>query len=361
LERKKIILLATSDINYDQRLQKVSNSLASFGADVLLVGRALTTSVPLQKSSFQQHRVSCFFNKGALFYLEINSRFFFLLMRGKADIVCANDADTLLAVGLASYFKSFELIYDSHEYFTEVPELQSKKVKKAVWSFIERWGIRKSKARYTVNESLASLFSEQHQTKFEVIMNVPFSSSQKIPRAKENILLYQGALNQGRGLECLIKAMVKIDGKLLIAGKGDLQEELLQMVEDLNLRHKVTFLGNLLPEELKIQTLKAKIGINILESHSLNYYYSLANKFFDYMHAGVPSLNMNFPEYQNINDNFEIAMLITSLEESQIVSAVHELLTDQLLYNKLKENCLLAREIYHWEIEAQKLKVIYQL
>jgi len=361
LERKKIILLATSDINYDQRLQKVSSSLASFGAEVLLVGRALKTSIPLQKRPFEQKRVTCFFNKGVFFYLEINIRFFFLLLGKKADIVCANDADTLLSAIGANYFKSFELIYDSHEYFTEVPELQNKNGKKAIWSFIERWGVRKSKARYTVNESLAKLFFKQYHSKFEVILNVPNSASDKIPQFKENILLYQGALNEGRGLETLIRAMTKIEGKLILAGKGDLQEELRELVKNLNLSHKINFVGNLLPEELRVRTLQAKIGINILEGQSLNYYYSLANKFFDYMHAGVPSLNMDFPEYQFINDKFKVAVLIPSLDESNIVSALNKLLMDEPYYHKMKENCLLAKKFYNWELEALKLKSIYQL
>ena len=361
MERKKIILLATSDINYDQRLQKVSSSLASFGADVLLVGRELNTSIPLQERSFEQKRVSCFFNKGVLFYLEVNLRFFFLLLGKKADIVCANDPDTLLAAIAVKSFKSFDLIYDSHEYFSEVPELQNKKLKKAIWSFIERWGVRKSKARYTVNESLAKLFTAQHHANFEIILNVPFLSSQELPLLKENNILYQGALNEGRGLEALIRAMAKVDGKLLLAGKGDLQEELQQMVKYLNLSHKVIFLGNLLPEELQVQTLQAKIGINVLEGESLNYFYSLANKFFDYIHAGVPSLNMDFPEYRLINAKFEVATLITSLEESQIVNSINKLLSDAEYYNTLKKNCLLARKVYHWELEEQKLRAIYQL
>lgn len=361
MERKRIILLATSDINYDQRLQKVSNSLANFGAEVLLIGRKLPRALGLEERAFQQKRVTCIFNTGILFYLEINIRFFLLLLKERSNIVCANDPDTFMAAILASYFKSFELIYDSHEYFTEVPELKAHGFKKKIWAFVEQWGIQKSTKCYTVNQSIALLLKEKYDKKFEVIMNVPETFSFELLEIKENIIFYQGALNEGRGLPELIQAMKYIEAKLLLAGDGDLKDVLLTQVEKAGLGNKVNFLGKVLPKDLRALTHQAKIGVNLLEQKSQSYFYSLANKFFDYMHFGVPSINMPFPEYARINALHEVAVLVPTLEVQEIVTAANKLLNDQEKYETLSKNCREAKNFYNWEIEEAKLKLIYGL
>lgn len=359
MERKSITLIATSDINYDQRLQKVAKSLTDLGAKVCLVGRKLPSSVSLTKKDFEQERLSCVINSGFIFYLEINFRLFFYLLKNKSNVVVVNDVDTSLAGILLSWFRKVDLVFDAHEYFTEVPELQNQNFKKNIWTFLEKIIIKKSKARYTVNESLAKIFEEKYQKNFVVISNVPFLKNENVLEPKENYILYQGALNKGRGLEDIIKAMQYIDGKLKIAGKGDLESELKVLVNQFKLEKKVEFLGNLKPEDLKKITQKAKIGINLLEAESLNYYYSLANKFFDYIHADLPQICMDFPEYRNINNQFEVAILVKDLEIENLSNQLNLLLQNESTYCRLQENCKAAKVIYNWKKEEIKLKQVY--
>ncbi len=357
--KKQIILLATSDINYDQRLQKVAASLFEQEYDVLLIGRQLDSSEPLQNTSFEQERVVCKFNKGMLFYLEINLRFFLRLRRRKIDLVCANDPDTLLAAILLNSFNERLFVYDSHEYFTEVPELNNKPIKKFIWSMLEKVGVNHASICYTVNESLAKIFQEKFNKKFLVVQNLPVLKPSLDLKTKKNYLLYQGALNEGRGLEVLIRSMLKIDMDLLIIGKGDVEEKLKSLVKKLNLTQKVTFKGMLLPEDLHQFTAEAKLGINLLESTSLNYYYSLANKYFDYMHAGIPTVNMNFPEYARIQKMGETGILINTLDEEEVVLAINSLLTNPMKYNELVRNCKSLAPQFTWENEEKKLVGIY--
>lgn len=361
MERKSITLIATSDINYDQRLQKVAESLNDLGAEVCLIGRELNSSVALSLKAFQQKRLTCIFNKGVLFYLEMNLRLFMFLLKNKSEIVVVNDVDTAFAGILISWFRKVDVIFDAHEYFTEVPELKDEKIKKKVWAFLEKIIIKKSKARYTVNESLAKIFEEKYQQKFEIISNVPTIDKARNKVKKENYILYQGALNKGRGLEALIEAMQQVDGQLKIAGKGDLEIELKKMVSQFELHNKIEFLGNLKPEDLKKVTQKAKIGINLLEANSLNYYYSLANKFFDYIHADLPQICMNFPEYKSINNQFEVAVLIENLAHENLINKLNNLFQNEALYLRLQNNCKSAKDVFNWEKETLKLKNIYQL
>lgn len=360
MESRKIVLLSSSDILFDQRLIKIATALQNFGAIVTLVGRKISNVKSINNYNYSEKRVDCIFNKGVLFYAEINLRYFFLLLFAKHDIVCANDADTLFGAWLASWFKNFDLYYDAHEIFTEVPELQGKYIKKRIWTWVEKKGIAKAKKTYTVNDSLAVYLQEKYNKHFDVIMNVPNLHAVQKDDLKPYIL-YQGALNKGRGLLEMIEAMQEINMTLKIAGGGDIEQELKGKVKELKLGGKVIFLGKLLPEELKSVTQNAFIGINLLDKNSLNYYYSLANKFFDYAHAGIPQISMNFPEYRKFNNENEVGILIDSLSKKEIVSAINKLILNQNYFKELSQNCITLSNKYNWEKEKIKLKEIYNL
>ncbi len=151
---------------------------------------------------------------------------------------------------------------------------------------------------------------------FEVVRNVPLKRSIKTaaPQKNPKILLYQGVLNEGRGLEFAIEAMQQLEGvQLWLAGEGDLSDQLRRLVDQLQLQEKVRFLGYLPPKELAKVTPQAFLGLNLLENKGLSYYYSLANKCFDYIQAGVPSIQMNFPEYTRLNETYETFVLLDTL------------------------------------------------
>ena len=359
MESKKIILLASSDINYDQRLQKIASSLMRFKKNVLLIGRKKYSAEALQVQNYQQDRVQCLINRGMLFYLELNFRLFFRVLGKKVDVVCANDPDTLLAALMIKWFCRAELIYDAHEYFIEVPELSGKVFKQKIWSSIERFGVKHASKCYTVNGSLAELFGEKFGKPFSVVKNVPVASKQAIDADKSDVILYQGALNKGRGLEALLQAMLQVNAHLVLVGRGDIETDLHQLVQSLQIQDKVSFKGYVLPAELKQLTASAYIGVNLLEGSSLNYHYSLANKFFDYMHAGVPSINMNFPEYAKIHKEAATGILIEDLNPEELGSAINTLFEDKQLYSKFRSNCEQLSKRYNWEEEEKILINIY--
>jgi glycosyltransferase involved in cell wall biosynthesis len=339
---------------------RICSSLAANGYTVLLVGRKLKTSQPLAERPFRQLRLNCIFNKGKLFYLEYNIRLFFLLLIKEADILCPVDLDTILPAFLVSRLRKKELAYDAHEYFTEVPEVISRPLVKKAWISIERLTVPRLKHAYTVGPAIAGLFREKYNTNFEVIRNVPnLLPLPPVIRSAEKYLIYQGALNKGRGLEALIAAMPEIDCRLRIIGEGDLSGELRALVSSLQLDEKVEFMGFVRPESLQQITREAYIGINVSENLGLSYYYSLNNKFFDYMHAGIPAVTNDFPEYRALNNMFEVTVFAEA-EKKSLVKAVNLLLQDEALYMRLKRNCLLAREQLNWQMEEKKLLTFYE-
>jgi glycosyltransferase involved in cell wall biosynthesis len=212
-----------------------------------------------------------------------------------------------------------------------------------------------------VSQSLADHFKKTYGKKFEVIRNMPVMDAAVLEKQIDSYqtIIYQGALNEGRGLEMMIDAMQYLNCKLIIAGEGDRSALLRKTVEQLGLQQKIEFTGNKTTSELRNLTLKSSVGINLLENTGLSYYYSLANKFFDYAMAGIPQITMSFPEYRILNKQFEVAILIDDLKTETLLTAIHQLMDEKDFYIRLRENCLRAREEWNWQREEIKLLSFY--
>lgn len=357
---KRILFTVTNDLNFDQRMQRICGSLADAGYDVILIGRKLKTSLPLQKKNFKQIRLQCWFNKGKLFYAEFNIRLFFFLLFKKTDCICAIDLDTILPCYYVSKLKGVKRIYDAHEYFSQLDEVVSRPGIYKFWHGIEKRMIPKFKDGYTVCESLQEEFSKNYGAKYTVIRNMPLLKDTNDNTPIEKVILYQGAVNKGRGLDKLVLAMKNVDAPLWVCGDGNFMNEMKAVVQKNKLSDKVIFFGMLQPEELKKKTAQAYIAINPFERTGLNQYLSLSNKFFDYIHAAVPQVAMNYPEYKRINDQYKVAELIDDLEPSSIAGVINKIISDKELYLQLKQNCIVARQNLNWQKEKEKLINFYQ-
>jgi glycosyltransferase involved in cell wall biosynthesis len=359
--RRRIILTVTNDLTYDQRMQRICTSLSEAGYEVELVGRELSTSKLLDKFPFAQTRLKCLFNKGKLFYLEYNIRLFIYLLFHRADIICGIDLDTLVACYYAARLRGTKIVYDAHEYFPEVPEVVRRPRIQQIWRWVERTYITKVDMVYTTTQSIADVFQQKYKIPVHTVRNLPLLQEQPaVAHTGRPYLLYQGALNEGRGIEQLIRAMNELDIALYLVGDGDLTGQLKKMTADLKLEDKVKFLGYRKPAELKQITAGAYIGLNLLENAGLSYYYSLANKFSDYIHAGIPQICIAFPEYRRLNDAYNVALLIENLDQDTIKTAIKRLVDDKEMYEKFKENCLVCRRELNWQNEERKMIALYE-
>ncbi len=339
----------TSDFNFDQRLQRTKEVLQNYG-QVTIFNRGGSSS----ESEVKTIDVKTTFKKGILFYLEYNFRILFHLLKNKYQIVYSADMDTMIGVGMASYFKKFLCIYDSHEIFSEVPELEGKTTKKFIWLQFENIFVKRADICLTVNESLARIFESQHNKTFHVIRNVPFkinALSKKNNRGQ--IILYQGAINEGRGIEQAIKAMKYLpEYKLYIYGGGDKVNTMEELIINEGLSNNVEMKGKVVPKLLTEVTQGALIGLNLLEVKSKNYYFSMANKFYDYIQAGIPSLNMDFPEYTYALSKYHVGECINSLDPKLIADKIKQMASkiEEGLY---ESEIAKAKEVYNWENERE--------
>lgn len=364
---RTLILTVTNDLTYDQRMMRICGALAS-RYEVVLVGRERRDSAPLDARPYEQVRLRCWFDRGKLFYAELNLRLFFFLLARRFDLVCSIDLDTILAGYHASRLKGAEHVYDAHEIFTEIPELANRPRVRSVWLAIERAIVPRVRHAYTVNVSLAEIFRERYGARFEIIRNMPPLREAEDARAgaaggrarDPRTIVYQGVLNVGRGLEALVDAMQTIDARLVLAGEGDISEALRARVRALGLEQKVRFLGFVRPADLPAVMREAGIAVNLRERLGLNDYYSLGNKFFDYIHAELPQITMAFPEYVRVNAEHEVAVLIDDLRAETIRAAIARLLDAPGEYERLRANCRAAREVYNWDRESERLLAFYE-
>lgn len=357
---KHIIFTVTNDLNYDQRMIRICTSLAQAGYTVTLVGFRRKKSKPLQERPYRQVRIPILAEQGKLLYAGYWIMLLFYLLFKRFDAICAIDLDTILPVYFVSLIRNKRRVYDAHELFTELKELVNKPAERKIWSRIEAYALPRFEVRYTVGDFCAIYFERKYGKHFDVVRNATILQPYTIPQKKERYILYQGWVNEGRCFEEMIPAMQYVDIPMIVCGEGNFYRQAQELAKQYHVQDKVIFKGFLPPEQLRYYTEHATIGISIFNSESLNNQYSLANRFFDFMHHGIPQLCTRFPEYEKINSEFEIAKLIEEHAGPEaIAAALNEMLNNTALLNKLQQNAMLAREKYCWQHEEQTLLGIY--
>jgi glycosyltransferase involved in cell wall biosynthesis len=363
---KKVSLSVINDLVTDNRVHKVAVSLQKMGFEPVLIGRLLPESHDVNRD-YRTHRMKLLFRKGAMFYFEYNLRLFFYLLKAEIEVFVSNDLDTLPANFLASRIRRKPLIYDSHEYFTEVPELIGRPVVKAIWTWLEKIMVPRVDVAYTVCDSIAEVYSDLYKVDFKVVRNLPVcfetekAEHHEKPEGRSKVILYQGALNLGRGVGTAIRAMQYLEGvELWLAGDGDLTSQLKELVVEMKLESKVKFLGRLPLHQLREVTRQADLGISLEEDLGLNYRFALPNKLFDYIQAGVPVLVSNLPEMRRIVERYRVGVIAETYQWKAVSELMKTALFDQEKRQVWNQNLPKAAKELCWENEEKVLKQLYE-
>lgn len=340
------------------------------GCDVTIIGRRRGLCCENEHVPFRTMRFRMFFKKGFLFYKFFNIRLFFYLLFHRFDILVANDLDTLLPNYLVSKIKNLPLVYDSHEYFTGVPELNRRPFVKRVWELIERNIFPNLEYVITVSDSIAGLYQKQYGILPVVIRNLSPLSQSVLPYRREELkfndsslllILQGGGINIDKGAEELIEAVRMTENvSLIIAGSGDVMPELKAMVLKYNLSDRIKFFPARPWKELMRLTKSADAGVCLEKDTNINYRFSLPNKLFDYISAGIPVITGSLPEIKNIVEFYNCGILISEISPAEISRAIIILRDNPELMDRLKQNSLYASETLNWRIEQEKAIALYR-
>lgn len=368
--KNRIYVSVSNDLFSDMRVDKVCNTLVSIGFDVHLVGRKLPNSLPLTNRNYKTKRLKLLFKKGALFYAEFNFRLFWYLLFKKHSVLLANDLDTLLANRWVSKLKGSQLVYDSHEYFTEVPELKEGSFAKNTWLKIEKQIFPKLNKVYSVCDSIADIYSTKYGVNVKVVRNIPRIEKIKkyrnraelgLPENKKILLLQGAGINLDRGSEEMVEAMKYLPEEYLfvIVGGGDVFEKLKGIVIDNKLENKVMIKGKVPYQELIQYTYQADLGLSLDKNTNLNYEFSLPNKLFDYIHHETPVLASNLTEIRKIVEGNGVGWILQNHNPETIANQIQGIFANESDYLAKKENTKLAAEKLTWENEELVLKHLY--
>ena len=366
---KRAIVSVTNDLATDNRVHRTCTVLQELGYEVLLVGRKLPESLPLERT-YATKRMRLLFRKGPLFYAEYSLRLFYVLLVVRASFFVANDLDTLLPNHLVARLRGKRLVYDTHEFYTEVPELVCRPQVRAVWLAIERWIFPKLERVMTVNRSIANAYTERYpQRKGEpitVVRNIPMKrdlgpqptrAELGLPEGVKLLVLQGAGINVDRGAEEAVLAMKDLpDHLLLVIGGGDAWPVLERMVAEHGLQERVRLLGKMPYERMMAYTRHAHVGLTLDKDSNLNYRFSLPNKLFDYLHAGVPVLATDLPEVAAIVREYDCGLVIPSPDPAIIAVAIQRMTADVHQHEPMRQRAIFAARSLDGEREKEVLK-----
>ena len=360
MKTKKILVAVTNDISTDQRVEKTCKYLLSKGYEITVYGRVLPSTFEIDRP-YKIRRTKHFFNHNFLFYAEYNIRLLFFILKHKFDVILSNDLDTLSACYVAGKIKKIKLMYDSHELFSEGPELQGRKFVRGFWRMLEKLFLPKLTCNYTVSKSIGDYYDERYQNNMGVVRNVPWLKNNILEKSvsfptENKVVLYQGVLNPGRGIKLMIDALEfleKID--FVIIGYGMVAQELRDYVKDKKMDNRVHFMGRIPYEDLFYYTQKADVGILLEEPLGKSFEYALPNKLFDYIHAELPFVCGHLKEVTKIVSEFNVGKIIQDYTPEKVAESIRELMNNTELRNEIKSNQRQAKEILNWQNESKKL------
>lgn len=339
----RIVMAVSNDLLTDQRVMRHVEALREAGYEVDTVCR---TDFPVR------------WQKGWRFYAAFNWRLWREVrlrikeLKGQRMIVWANDTDTLLGCWLAAHGRC-KLVMDAHELFPEVPEIQEKPLVKWVWRTIEKWLMPKCDALITVCQSIADYYREKLGVQMTVVRNLSsYELGVRSYDLGDNVLLYAGKVNVGRGVDWAIDALEWLpECRLIVAGDGDLLEEMKAYAAQKAWSDRVEFTGRLLPEAMTALAAKADVGLVMLEDKGLSYHFALPNRVGTFVQAGVPMVVSDLPEMARVVRTFGVGAVMERQGTLGLVDAVKAVLAR----NWKDDDFAAAREDMDWNKEKQKL------
>lgn len=356
---KTAVVSVTNDLSTDQRVQRSIAVLRELGFAVTFVGRRLPDSQDFEPG-YTTRRFRLWFTRGFAFYAAFNLRLFFYLLRRPFDLYLSNDLDTLWPNFWVARWRGKPLVYDSHEYFTGVPEIQHRPLVKWVWTRLERALFPRLKHCITVNDSIAELYQRDYGMRPLVVRNIADSflppplgrAALGLPQ-KAYILINQGSgINVDRGMEEMLRALHQLSPEviLVLVGKGDVLPSLKQQAQREGLQERVIFVPPQPYGQMLQYTLAADCGLSLDKDSNINYRFSLPNKVFDYIKCGLPMVVSPVVEVRRLVEHYGLGEVSDHAHLAAAVERVRR-------RGKSHYRAALARAAAenNWEHERQKL------
>ncbi len=378
-----IVLLTLNNFTHDTRIHRTATALSQAGNHVTVLalwqqGLAKQESNPSGYHIERIHLTSRSWRNRTLGpllkYLEYSLKVWKRAGKVPAAIYHANDANTLPAAWLAAKRNRASLIYDAHELETGRNWTATRLAGfyEQIHAWPEKMFIHHANAVITVNQSIADRLVElYHIAQPVVVMNCPdpkaeaFTTPDRLRRELHipdplKIILYQGIVTRGRGIELLIDAVQTLpETAIVILGDGALLPALRERLDKGEIQ-RVYLPGKVKPADLPSYTASADLGAVLIEPTCESYRLSLPNKFFEYLHAGLPIIGSNIPELARLIQVEDVGVVVELQKPREIENAICSLLGSPHRLADFRANALKAAKKYSWEKEKLILLELYE-
>lgn len=289
------------------------------------------------------------------------------IVRYRADVVHSHDVNTLPTAWLAARLGRSRLVYDAHEISTSREGYDSFR---RLVGMVEKHLMPKADGNITTTDARAKYFARAYGVaRPTVLQNRPrLTPCQASDRIRQElglanpwpIIVYQGGLQQGRGLEKLVRTAAHVpDAYFVFIGGGRLTQGLIQLSEAMGLNDRVHFIPTVALAELPSYTASADIGVQPIENTCLNHYTTDSNKLFEYLIAGLPVVATDFPEIRRIVRGYDVGLLVPANDPPALARALNRLLDDAALRKHYALNASVTAGLLNWEEQEYRLVSLY--
>lgn len=305
-------------------------------------------------------------------------RLFRCLVKLRPDVLHAHDSNALLPVALAAWRLRLPFVYDAHDLWLGRPRRErgrlSFALNQAWYRVIERVLLPRATMAITVSPPIVDHLRDRYGLAGVVLVpNFPDPEPAPAPRnlralpdgarvaPDRPVLLYLGGLMGGRGLEQLVDAVALLDRpQLVLLGSGQLAQALRARASALGISDRVHFLAPVPPAEVVAHAASADVGVSPIVPSCLNYRYSLPNKLFQYMAAGIPTIASDFPQVREIVAGAHCGITVDMTQPKAIARAIEAVLADPAEARTMGERGRAAvAERYNWTVSARRLLEVY--
>jgi len=367
MSSQQIVTIAfLGNIDYDTRCLNLFNSLKQKGYDVNFIGFDwLTENFWAQKGKKNIYKL----HKGFLsltYYFNFIYKLKWNLFKSKATLFFAEDIYTLPLVVIFAKMKKAKVIYDSRELFGHLAGLKNRKIIQRILGWIEKIFITRVDYVIVTGTMDETYIKDKYGLDNTIILrNLPvFNKPEKIIDLRERlhirpdkkILIYQGVIHQGRGLQIIFNVLKNLPKcVLVILGSGEYEEYYKDIADEMNLHSQVFFWGKINQNELLNYTAAADVGLSLIEDISLSYHYALPNKLFEYIMAEIPVIVSKLPQMVEIVMQYNVGEVVEPDNQDELINKINLLFEDEELYSSYKANCKSASKELNWDNEINIL------
>lgn len=367
-----ICMAVFGDLRFDYRVFREAQCLHQAGHRISIVASSFSP-VPLQGwGEFDLHLIPMDRSRS----LRISYPAFWrqarqLLLGTRADVYHAHDLDTLWPAAFAARRRDVPLVYDSHEFWTEQSSLVDRPFIRNFWALLERRLIRQVHRTITVSTSIAQALQDRYGLEqVAVVRNLPFYrppvQSDRICTelklaAGRPVVLYQGGFLTDNGLAEQIEAVAGLHENLafVLIGDGPREAALKEQVRSSNLESTVYFISRVPFGELHSYTCSADLGLCLIKGTGKSFYYSMPNKLFEYLMAGLPVLASDFPDMRAVVEDSGAGLVANPQDLRDIREKIRSFFADSARRQAYRRAALVAAQRYNWEQEAPRLLALY--